>query len=96
MQDQHNRSRWHAKPPVPVGSTRNAPVELHVGVVVRHRELEAFQEAQQAGAVLFLHGPGGVGKTTLLDAYALEAASGGARVVRLSGRQVEREAVFIF
>ncbi|MEJ3657933.1 ATP-binding protein [Actinomycetes bacterium KLBMP 9759] len=38
--------------------------------------------------VLFLHGPGGVGKTTLIDLFADVAESEGACVVRIDGRLI--------
>jgi AAA ATPase domain len=38
--------------------------------------------------VLFLHGPGGVGKSTLIDVFADVAETEGARVVRLDARLV--------
>ncbi|MFP5415687.1 MAG: ATP-binding protein [Actinomycetes bacterium] len=40
------------------------------------------------GAVVFLHGPGGVGKTTLLRRITALADDAGRRVVRLDGRDV--------
>jgi hypothetical protein len=39
-------------------------------------------------AVLYLHGPGGIGKTALMDAFATLADSAGARVVRIDGRDL--------
>jgi ABC-type cobalamin transport system ATPase subunit len=38
--------------------------------------------------VLFLHGPGGVGKSTLIDVFADVTESVGARVVRLDARLI--------
>ncbi len=38
--------------------------------------------------VLFVYGPGGVGKSTLLDEYAAVAGDAGACVVRVDGRDV--------
>jgi hypothetical protein len=38
--------------------------------------------------LLYLHGPPGIGKTTLLDVYAEIAAEAGASVVRLDGRDL--------
>lgn len=38
--------------------------------------------------MLYLHGPGGIGKTALLDAFAEIAAEAGASVVRLDGRDI--------
>lgn len=41
--------------------------------------------------MLYLHGPGGVGKTTLLAKYAREASGAGAPVVRIDGRNIHVE-----
>lgn len=58
----------------------------------RAAELEAFRGALTAAnppfAVLFVHGPGGVGKTTLLDRFELEAMRSGAQCVRIDGRDI--------
>jgi AAA ATPase domain len=40
------------------------------------------------GGVLFVSGPGGVGKTTLLDRFAMVGAEAGRRVVRVDARDV--------
>jgi AAA ATPase domain len=61
--------------------------------VGRVAELDLFRTALDADdpglRVLFLYGPGGVGKSTLLDEYAAVAGDAGARVVRVHGRDVE-------
>lgn len=61
--------------------------------VGRTAELELFRSAlaQQPPpfAVLHVHGPGGIGKSTLLDQFAMLAEGAGRRVVRLDGREVE-------
>jgi hypothetical protein len=61
--------------------------------VGRRHELELFRTMLAArGApchVLLVHGPGGVGKTALLQAYAQLAASAGLGVVAIDGRAVE-------
>lgn len=61
--------------------------------VGRSDELELFRSALGASpppfSVLYVYGPGGIGKTTLLDVFAELATVAGARVVRLDGRDVE-------
>ncbi|GAB4543057.1 MAG: hypothetical protein Kow0063_35800 [Anaerolineae bacterium] len=61
--------------------------------VGRRAELELFRQALSAKdssfAVLYLFGPGGVGKTTLLREYAGLAAEQGYSVYRLDGRDIE-------
>lgn len=61
--------------------------------VGRHAELELFRSALLAAtpsfAVLYLHGPGGIGKTSLLREYARIAAEVGKPVVRIDGRNVD-------
>jgi hypothetical protein len=58
--------------------------------VGRVAETELFRAALGASeapfAVLHVHGPGGLGKTTLLDVFAALAEQAGARVARLDGR----------
>jgi len=59
-------------------------------IVGRTAELELFRQAVAAGpgafSVLYLHGPGGVGKSTLLTAMAEAAAGLGAAPVRVDAR----------
>ena len=61
--------------------------------VGRHAEVELFQAAFEAEAppfsVLFVHGPGGVGKTALLEAFRRLAEDAGLDPVRLDLRGVE-------
>lgn len=61
--------------------------------VGRATELELFRQTLQAEetpfVVLYLFGPGGVGKTTLLSEYARLAAEQGRSVYRLDGRDVD-------
>ncbi|WAM15015.1 AAA family ATPase [Rhodococcus sp. JS3073] len=45
-----------------------------------------LESADPQLSVLFLHGPGGIGKTTLLGEFAEVAAETGASVARLDGR----------
>jgi hypothetical protein len=62
--------------------------------VGRQAEIELFRTAlddatNPAFRVLHLHGPGGVGKTSLLKVMAEVSAEAGATVVRLDGHDVE-------
>lgn len=60
--------------------------------VGRVAELDLFRSALDAAGpgprVLFIYGPGGVGKSTLLDECAAVAGDAGACVVRVDGRDV--------
>jgi energy-coupling factor transporter ATP-binding protein EcfA2 len=60
--------------------------------VGRTSEVELFQVALESPEppflVLHIHGPPGIGKTSLLDVFAGLAADAGARVVRLDGRDL--------
>jgi hypothetical protein len=60
--------------------------------VGRVAEIELFRACLDADsapfAVLFLHGPGGIGKSSLLDAFATEAHRQQMRVVRLDARDL--------
>jgi hypothetical protein len=60
--------------------------------VGRTSEVELFRVALESPEpqflLLYLHGPPGIGKTTLLDAYTEIAAEVGASVVRLDGRDL--------
>lgn len=62
--------------------------------VGREREIEQIREAMTSGqvAVLYLHGPGGVGKSSLLDVIAKLAREHDAQVIRIDARDVERSA----
>ena len=46
----------------------------------------ALESAEPRFSVLYVHGPAGIGKTSLLDVFAGLAADAGARLVRLDGR----------
>ncbi|HSK89862.1 MAG TPA: ATP-binding protein [Euzebyales bacterium] len=58
--------------------------------VGRDGEVELFRAALDVAeppfSVLHVHGPGGIGKTSLMDVYAALAAQAGRCVVRLDGR----------
>jgi hypothetical protein len=59
--------------------------------VGRAAEVELFRTAlrgESPFSVLHLHGPGGIGKTSLLDVYAELALDDGATVVRLDAREL--------
>lgn len=62
------------------------------GFVGRAAEQELFRAALAASeppfAVLHVHGPGGIGKTGLMEVFASLARDAGARVVRLDGRDL--------
>jgi hypothetical protein len=60
--------------------------------VGRASEIELFQAALDSAeppfSMLHVHGPAGIGKTSLLDVFAELAAQAGASVVRLDGRDL--------
>jgi hypothetical protein len=61
-------------------------------LVGRHRELASFDDAvsgRSSRRVLFLHGPGGIGKTTLLQEFRARAGAAGRTVVHVDGRDVD-------
>jgi hypothetical protein len=61
--------------------------------VGREAELTFFRETMLGSpprlAVMHVHGPGGVGKTALLDEFASVAGANGMKVVRLDGRDLQ-------
>lgn len=65
----------------------------HARFVGRRREIALFDAAVRAPeapfAVLFVHGPGGVGKTALLHALADRGDAAGSRPLVVDGRDVE-------
>jgi hypothetical protein len=66
--------------------------ERHRNFVGRRTELAAFDEAvvgRSPRRVLFVHGPGGIGKTTLLFELSARARAAGRTVVSLDGREVD-------
>src|SRR5262249_8202664 len=65
----------------------------HGRFVGRVTELELFRSAllsaEPSFAVLYIYGPGGVGKTSLLHEYARVAGECGRPIVHLDGRNVD-------
>jgi hypothetical protein len=62
----------------------------HRAFVGRKEELATFDEALRGdGGVLFVHGPGGVGKSALLSRFAQRAQEAGRTVLMLDGRMVD-------
>jgi hypothetical protein len=60
--------------------------------VGRRRELASFDDARTGRTsrrVLFVHGQGGIGKTTLLAEFRARAASAGRTVVHVDGHEVD-------
>ncbi|MGJ6969240.1 ATP-binding protein [Streptosporangium sp. G11] len=59
--------------------------------VGREEELATFRSALYDGgpSVLYVHGPGGIGKSTLLRRFAQEAAAAGRLVVDVDGRTLD-------
>lgn len=84
----------------PMGDESPPPETLRDRLVARRRrrfvgraaELELVREAldhpTSPFSVLYLHGPGGIGKSSLLDRVADLAAGAGATVARLDGREL--------
>jgi ABC-type cobalamin/Fe3+-siderophores transport system ATPase subunit len=58
------------------------------------QELALFRSALEGGpdsfAVLFIQGPGGIGKSTLLRGFADQARSAGRIVIPIDGRSLGR------
>jgi hypothetical protein len=61
----------------------------HRATVGRVDEISLFRDALRTHGLVFIHGPGGVGKTVLLDAYARLAAEAGREVLRIDARHLE-------
>jgi hypothetical protein len=60
--------------------------------VGRHHELVSFDDAlagRSVRRVLFVHGPGGIGKTTLLHEFGARTRAAGRTVVQVDGRDVD-------
>ncbi|WP_327589556.1 AAA family ATPase [Nonomuraea sp. NBC_00507] len=57
--------------------------------VGRQEELTAFGSALHGGGVVYVHGPGGVGKSALMRRFAQEAATAGRPVTVLDGRTLQ-------
>src|SRR3954468_10144755 len=66
-----------------------ARADAFIGRAAPMREFVAALRGQSDIRVLFVHGPGGIGKTTLLEAFARQARSHGHRVHYLDARDVE-------
>ncbi len=75
-----------------------APISRHLlrarqkAVVGRGAELEALRAAAALSgdpAVVYIHGPGGIGKSTLLHRFADECRASGRTVVALDGRLLD-------
>src|SRR4051795_11188033 len=60
-----------------------------IGRAAPMREFVAALAGQSGIRVLFVHGPGGIGKTTLLEAFARQARSRGRPIRYLDARDVE-------
>lgn len=77
--------------PLP-GGALGEPPPRRPGFVGRAAVRELFRAALRspdpAGSVLFIHGPGGIGKTSLLAVLGELSEQHGARVVRLDGREL--------
>lgn len=80
------------RPAEPATLGRELDARRRRRVVGRDSERELFESALDAVdrpfSVLFVHGPGGIGKTTLLDKLARSARTRGASVVRVDGRSI--------
>ena len=67
--------------------------ERHRQFVGRERELGVLREALEAERlpfhILYVHGPGGVGKTTLMREFQHHSEEAGARVLYLDARDIE-------
>jgi energy-coupling factor transporter ATP-binding protein EcfA2 len=67
--------------------------------VGRAKECELFEDLLNADlpkhAVLFVYGPGGVGKTSLLGAFAGQCATAGVRVARIDSRRFSDRTGFL-
>jgi DNA-binding winged helix-turn-helix (wHTH) protein len=63
----------------------------HESFIGRQRELELFDlmtSAESSKRVLFVHGPGGIGKTSMLQELAYRCAQQGRALVQLNAEQV--------
>jgi hypothetical protein len=65
-----------------------ARAELWVGRAAELARFRAIACATDEPHLVFVNGPGGIGKTTLLERFAVEAVAAGRRVVRIDARHV--------
>ncbi|WP_188192185.1 AAA family ATPase [Nonomuraea sp. SYSU D8015] len=70
---------------------RRLQAARELAFVGREEELSLFGAALHGGrcSVLYVHGPGGIGKSALLRRFAREAALAGRSVARVDGRTLE-------
>ncbi len=64
----------------------------HQGFVGRRRELASFDDAvseRSPQRILFVHGQGGIGKSTLLLEFRARARAAGRTVLLIDGREVD-------
>ena len=91
------RALEHQRAPAPPGTTSSIPAEPDAPFVGRSAELAALgrhlsQTDRGKPVVTFVHGPSGLGKTTLVEHFVSRLRED-ARAVALKGRCYEREAV---
>ncbi len=70
-------------------------VRLFVGRESHVRQFEALLEHGASSGVLFFHGPGGIGKTSLVASLATRAVSNGWSVVRVDARSAPADPAIV-